>query len=157
WQPAEAEVHFPAQIGRYRVEKLLGEGGFGRVYLAHDDDLRRPVAIKVPRKDRVSKPEDIEAYLAEARTLASLDHPHIVPVYDLGRTEDGLCFVVSKFIEGHDLAAIIKETRLYWTEAAEVVASVAEALHHSHRHGLVHRDVKPSNILIDNNGKPYVA
>jgi serine/threonine protein kinase len=157
WRPAEADAQAPAQIDRYRVERLLGEGGFGRVYLAYDDDLKRSVAIKVPRKERISEPEDVEAYLAEARTLASLDHPHIVPVYDVGHTEDGLCFVVSKFIEGHDLATIIKETRLYWTEAAELVTTVAEALHYTHRHGLVHRDVKPSNILIDNGGKPYIA
>ena len=94
----------PATIGRYRVIRLLGQGGFGRVYLAHDDDLDRPVAIKVPNPERVAGPEDVEAYLAEARILAQLDHPHIVPVYDVGRTDDGLCYVVSKFIEGSDLA-----------------------------------------------------
>ena len=92
------------KIGRYTILGLLGKGGFGRVYLAHDDDLDRPVAIKVPDPERVSHPEDIEAYLNEARILASLDHPHIVPVYDVGRTDDGLCFVVSKLIEGSDLA-----------------------------------------------------
>jgi serine/threonine protein kinase len=157
WQPGEPQARVPAQIGRYRVERLLGEGGFGRVFLAYDEELTRPIAIKVPRKDRVSQPEDVEVYLAEARTLASLDHAHIVPVYDVGRTEDGLCFVVSKFIDGSDLATIIKETCLCCTKAVELVATVAEALHHAHRHGLVHRDVKPSNILIDTGGKPYVA
>ena len=91
-------------IGRYRVIRLLGQGGFGRVYLARDDELDRPVAIKVPNPERVAGPEDVEAYLAEARTLAKLDHPNIVPVYDVGRTDDGLCYVVSKFIEGSDLA-----------------------------------------------------
>src|SRR4051794_40732037 len=90
----------PRSIGRYRVIKLLGEGSFGRVYLAHDDELDRPVAIKVPRPDRISRPEDVESYLAEARTLARLDHPGIVAVLDVGRTDDGLCFVVSRFIEG---------------------------------------------------------
>ena len=87
-----------------RSSDVLGKGGFGEVFLGYDDDLDRPVAIKVPRPERVSQPEDIEAYLNEARILASLDHPHIVPVYDVGRTDDGLCFVVSKFIEGSDLA-----------------------------------------------------
>ncbi len=72
-------LHSP-KIGRYTVLGLLGKGGFGRVYLAHDDDLNRPVAIKVPRPERVFQPEDIEAYLNEARILASLDHPHVVPV-----------------------------------------------------------------------------
>ena len=94
----------PATIGRYRVIRLLGEGGFGRVYLAQDDELDRPVAIKVPNPERVAGPEDVAAYLAEAQVLAQLDHPHIVPVYDVGRTDDGLCYVVSKYIEGSNLA-----------------------------------------------------
>src|ERR1700722_20127229 len=94
----------PTQIGRYRVIRLLGRGGFGGVYLAHDDDLDRPVAIKVPNPQRITRDEDIEAYLREARILAKLDHPHIVPVFDVGRTEDGLCFIVSKLIEGTVLA-----------------------------------------------------
>src|ERR1700730_14247361 len=88
----------PRQIGRYRVEKVLGEGGFGRVYLAHDDQLKRPVAIKVPHRERIFSPAQVEAYLTEARVVASLEHPHIVPVYDVGSTGDGLCFVVSKFV-----------------------------------------------------------
>ena len=100
----DATQELPEKIGRYRVIRLLGQGGFGRVYLAHDDDLKRPVAIKVPNPERISRPEDVEAYLTEARILASLDHPHIVPVYDVGRTDDGLCYVVSKYIEGSDLA-----------------------------------------------------
>jgi len=82
----------------------LGQGGFGTVYLAHDDDLDRSVAIKVPNPDRITRSEDVEAFLIEAKILAKLDHPHIVPVFDVGRTEDGLCFVVSKLIEGSDLA-----------------------------------------------------
>src|SRR6516165_7104562 len=93
----------PSKIGRYRIIHRLGQGGFGTVYLAQDDDLDRPVAIKVPNPERIADPGDLEAYLAEARILARLDHPHIVPVFDVGRTEDGLCFVVSKLIEGSDL------------------------------------------------------
>lgn len=147
----------PANIGRYRVEKLLGSGRFGLVYLAHDDELNRPVAIKVPHRRRVSSPEDVETYLAEARMVASLDHAHIVPVYDVGRTEDGLCYVVSKFIEGSDLRKKIQQGRPPYGEVAELVATAAEALHHAHLHGLVHRDIKPSNILLDSGGKPYVA
>lgn len=145
------------RIGRYRIVRILGEGGFGRVYLAHDDDLHRPVAIKVSRPEQVARAEDVEAYLEEARILAQLDHPHIVPVYDLGRTEDGLGYIVSKFIEGSDLAVVIRSDRPSHLRAAELVATVAEALHYAHGRGLVHRDVKPSNILIDTTGRPCIT
>src|SRR5258708_37614279 len=77
-----APVAQPQHVGRYRIEKVLGQGGFGLVYLAHDDQLQRLVAIKVPHRKLVARPEDAAAYLTEARTVANLDHPNIVPVYD---------------------------------------------------------------------------
>jgi serine/threonine protein kinase/formylglycine-generating enzyme required for sulfatase activity len=147
----------PTHIGRYRIERLLGKGGFGLVFLAHDGQLQRLVAIKVPHPERVAKPEDAEAYLSEARTVASLDHPNIVPVHDVGSTEQYPCFVVSKYIDGMDLAGRLKASRLPLYETVQLIATVAEALHHAHKHGLVHRDIKPSNILLDKTGKPFVA
>ena len=147
----------PTHIGRYRVEKVLGKGGFGLVYLAHDDQLQRLVAIKVPHAKLVAQTTDAEAYLTEARTVANLDHPHIVPVFDVGSTEDFPCFVVSKYIDGTDLATRLKQSRLALHEAVELVATVAEALHHAHKQGLVHRDIKPGNILLDHSGKPFVG
>ena len=153
----DSDLGDPPAIGRYRVIRLLGQGGFGRVYLARDDELDRAVAIKVPNPERIAGPEDVEAYLAEARILAKLDHPNIVPVYDVGRTDDGLCYVVSKYIEGSDLAERLRQGRPSFRESAELVAVVAEALHHAHTRGLVHRDIKPANILIDASGEPCVA
>ena len=156
-QPSTPPTGDPTRVGRYRIIRRLGQGGFGRVYLAHDDDLDRAVAIKVPNPERVAGPEDIEAYLAEARSLARLDHPHIVPVHDVGRTGDGLCYVVSKYIEGSDLAEQLGWSRPTSRDSAELVAAVAEALHHAHTRGLVHRDVKPANILVDTAGRPCVT
>lgn len=158
-QPRAAAQHphqHPRRIGRYRIEKLLGEGGFGLVYLAHDEQLQRLVAVKVPHPNLLSRSEEAEAYLTEARTVASLDHPNIVPVFDVGSTADIPCFIVSKFIEGTTLAKKLKDNHTL-RETAELIATIAEALHHAHRKGLVHRDVKPSNILIDAAGKPHVA
>ncbi|HPM80792.1 MAG TPA: bifunctional serine/threonine-protein kinase/formylglycine-generating enzyme family protein [Candidatus Anammoximicrobium sp.] len=147
----------PEKIGRYRVLRVLAHGGFGCVYLARDDELARNVAIKVPQRHRVAEPRDVQAYLTEARLVARLDHPAIVPVYDVGRTEDGQCYVVSKLISGQNLATRILAGRVPAGEAVRIVMEVAEALHYAHTQGLVHRDIKPGNILLDAEGKPYVA
>ena len=143
---------------RYRPERVLGEGGFGRVYLAFDKELRRQVAVKVPTAKRFKKPEDAEIYLDEARTVAGLDHPNIVPVYDMGRTDDGSIYVVSKFIEGRTLRDRIKEDRPNHVEAATLLATIAQGLQHAHERRIIHRDIKPGNILIeDSTGTAYVA
>src|SRR5271168_2406398 len=156
-EPSVASESTPSQIGRYRIERVLGKGGFGLVYLAHDDQLSRPVAIKVPHRKLVDRPEAAEAYLTEARTVANLDHTHIVPVFDVGSTADCPCYVVSKYIDGTDLATRLKQSRLSIYETTEMVATIAEALHHAHKQGLVHRDIKPGNLLLDTSGKPFVA
>ena len=156
--PADRSAgEFPLRIGRYRIERVLGRGGFGLVYLAHDEQLHRAVAIKVPHPKRISKPEDADAYLVEARTVANLDHPGIVPVHDVGSSADCPCYVVSKYISGIDLATKIKQHRFQYREVAELVATVADALHYAHKQGLVHRDVKPANILISADGNPYLV
>jgi serine/threonine protein kinase len=146
----------PTHIGRYRVERLLGQGRFGRVYLAFDELLSRCVAVKVPRLRCLSRPEDAEAYLSEARVVAGLEHPNIVPVHDVGTTE-GSWFVVSKYVEGCTLAEKLLRGRLPHSEAGDLVAAVADAVHYAHTKGLVHRDIKPANILLDSAGKPHVA
>jgi len=145
------------QFGRYRLLRLLGEGAFGRVHLGFDDELQRQVAIKVPTPARFQTPGDADLYLAEARTVATLDHPNIVPVYDVGRTADGSIYVVSKFIEGPTLDDRIEE-RPAPDEASRLVGTIARALDHAHRKRLIHRDVKPANILIEaESGTAYLA
>ena len=146
------------QKGRYRLDRVLGEGSFGRVYLGFDEELLRRVAIKVPTKARFQKREDADDYLAEARVVASLDHPNIVPVYDMGRTDDGSIYVVSKFIEGGTLEGRIKAGRSAEKDSAQLLATLALALQHAHQKRLIHRDIKPANILIeDKTQTPYVA
>ncbi len=142
------------RLGRYRLQRRIGAGGFGAVYLAFDDELKRPVAIKVPCRERII---DAEAYLNEARTSARLTHPGVVPVYDVGRQNDGTLYVVMMFVDGPSLERLMETVRPSPAQAAGLMAQVAEAVHHAHTHGFVHRDLKPNNILLDRAGKPYVA
>jgi serine/threonine protein kinase len=144
-------------IGRYRVENLLGEGGFGHVYLAHDDELCRSVAIKVLRPERLADPRLVEGYRKEARTVASLDHPHIVPVHDVGSTQQVPFFIVLKYVDGTDLAKWLKVSLPALEQTIPLIATVAEALHYAHTCGLVHRDIKPANVLLDAARMPYVT
>lgn len=150
-------VDLPQSIGRYRVEQLLGAGSFGLVYLARDERLERLVAIKVPHPKRLASPDVAESYLREARLVAGLDHPHIVPVYDVGSSEDFCCFTVSKYIDGTTLSERMRQKRYSHADAAELIATLAEALHYAHQKGLVHRDIKPGNVLIDRQGTPFIA
>src|SRR5262249_5207199 len=152
-----APAGLPVRLGRYRVIAQVGSGAFGTVFRAYDADLQREVAIKVPHRHCLTSLEGADDYLAEARLLASLDHPGIVPVYDVGQAEGGGCYLVSKFIVGSDRAVRIRRARPSHAESAEIVARVAEALHHAHQRGLIHRDVKPANILLDLEGRPVVA
>jgi len=155
--PSSAETPMPGRIGRYQVERILGQGGFGLVYLARDEQLKRSVAIKVPHAHLVALEEDAEAYLNEARAVANLDHANIVPVYDCGSSEQFPCFIVSKYIDGADLAARLAKSPMSIDLTVETVATVAEALHYAHIQGLVHRDIKPGNLLLDQRERPYVA
>ncbi|MBM4088932.1 MAG: hypothetical protein FJ276_05790 [Planctomycetes bacterium] len=156
---ADAVVPLPGSElgGRYRLERILGRGGFGTVYLAHDSQLDRAVAVKVPRPERIVTPDEVAQFLTEARIVANLDHPGIAPVHDIGRTEDGYCYVVSKLVDGCNLREYCRRCWPSCCEAAGLVAQVAEALHHAHVRGIVHRDVKPCNILIDDSGKPFLT
>lgn len=147
----------PGAIGRYRILELIGQGGCGRVYRALDDELHRIVAIKIPRGEHLMKPQEIEDWYSEARALARLDHPHIVPIYDVGKTDRYPCFLVSKFIDGVSLSQKLRTGRPAVATAVRYIADIAEALHFSHTQGLVHRDVKSSNILIDNDDSAWLT
>jgi serine/threonine protein kinase len=141
---------------RYRLDALVGEGGFGRVYRGFDTWLERPVAVKVPRVDRPVTGGEVDQCRVEARKVARLRHPNIVPVHDVGR-EGASCFIVGEWVEGTNLATRIREGRPGPQESARIVAEIADALGHAHEAGFVHRDIKPSNILIDPHGRAYLT
>ncbi|MBC7853830.1 MAG: protein kinase [Pirellulaceae bacterium] len=145
------------RFGRYLVQKTLGQGAFGTVYLAHDEELDRLVAVKVPRRDRFHGEDELISFLDEARTAAKLRHPGIVSVFDAGRTAEGLPFVALAFIEGESLAQALKSQPPSPERAAQLMAAIAEAVAEAHRQGFVHRDLKPANILLDAQGNPHVA
>ena len=127
----------PTHVGRYRILRILGSGGFGKVYLAHDEQLKRDVALKVAHSKVAEAWIDRDLFLNEARLVANLDHPNIVPVYDVGSTADIPCFIVSKFIRGESLAQRRKRTPMNYNEVADLVAKIARALHYAHKQGVV--------------------
>ena len=147
---------FPRTVGRYRLDELVGTGGFGQVWRGFDPQLQRVVAIKIPRPDRLVLPDQTEWFLGEARKVASLRHPGIVPVHDVGQDGDW-CFIVSDFVEGGNLAQRIAGGCPSWEESARLVSEVADILQYAHDQGFVHRDIKPANIMLDTPGHPYLV
>jgi serine/threonine-protein kinase len=136
-------------VGRYKVERLLGQGGHGRVVSAFDTELERRVAIKIPHSPLAPLKD-------EARRIAKLRHDNIVAVHDVVE-DDGQWFLVSDYIDGQSLADLIAAGPLGIEEATSLIATVAEALDYAHEQGFIHRDIKPANILIDANGKPFLT
>lgn len=147
----------PYRLGRFELLDEVGVGSFGHVFRARDSELDRIVAVKVQRAGRFATEEDARRFLREARSAAPLVHPSIVSLYDTGCTDEGVCFLVTEFVDGETLDDRLRSGRLEFRETATLVAQVADALHYAHQHGVVHRDVKPSNILIDTSGKPHVS
>jgi serine/threonine protein kinase len=142
-------------IGRYRILERLGKGGFGLVYRAEDQLLKRLVAIKVLTKFRSS--DQVDLWLDEARVLAKLDHPAIVPIYDVGKTDSGDPYIVSKLIEGGTLESRLESAAWSIEDSVRVAKQLAQALDYLHSQGVIHRDVKPANILTTPDGNAVLA
>ena len=143
--------------GRYRLVELLGQGGMATIYRARDAQLDRDVAVKLIRPEYGEDPDFLSRFRDEARAAASLNHPNIVSVFDFGEGESGP-YLVMELLEGEDLASIIRGNGpLAPRQAARVSAEAAKALQAAHVRGIVHRDVKPSNILVGRDGRIKVA
>lgn len=140
------------KIGRYQIIHQLGRGGFGNVYLAQDPTLKRQVAVKVPRWDKVLKQSELDRFLNEGQMLAQVDHPSVVSVFDVD--QDGeIPFVVMQFVEGVSLGEKLKETKPDDSQIVEYLINIGEALQAAHQSLLVHRDFKPSNVIVKDTGQ----
>jgi YVTN family beta-propeller protein len=144
------------ELAGYRLEALIGRGGMGVVYRAYDLALERPVALKILAPELAADERFRERFLRESRLAASIDHPNIVPVYDAGGVA-GELYIAMRFVDGNDLRQLLTDGPLPEKQAAALAAQIAAALDAAHTRGLVHRDVKPSNVLITEDGHAYLA
>lgn len=150
WQPDKLP-----KLGKFDLLNIVGRGAFGTVYKARDTELQRIVALKIPRSGKLNSAEDEDRFIREGRNAAQLAHPGIVPIYDVGRS-DNFPYIVSEFVEGVTLSDQLTARRFSFRESAELIAQIANALEHAHRAGVVHRDLKPSNIMLTSEDKPRV-
>ncbi len=150
-----AAADLPRGFGRYKVLRSLGRGAFGNVYLAFDTQLKREVAIKVPRLRAASQAISRE-FLKEARQLAQLKHPGIVTVFDVG-TDGEAFFIVSDYLTGGTLESWLRSQQPSWQEAVRIAAAIADALAHAHAQRTIHRDLKPANVIMVEGMRPVLV
>jgi ABC-type branched-subunit amino acid transport system substrate-binding protein/predicted Ser/Thr protein kinase len=152
-----ADLDPGSEFGDYRITELLGRGGMGVVYRATDLQLERPVALKLIAPELAEDPRFRKRFLRESKTAASLDHGNVIPVYEAGE-QDGRLFLAMRYVEGSDLRALLAgQGTLPAEQALSILGRVADALDAAHAKGLVHRDVKPANVLLDERGHPYLT
>ena len=145
-------------FGRYRILKPLGEGGMGTVYLARDSQLDRLVALKVPKLEEKAGPdsEALKRFFQEARAAATLNHPNICPIHDVGEI-DGIPFLTMAYLEGQPLSALVERGKpMDQNQAAGIVRTLARAMEEAHGRGVVHRDLKPANVMMTARGEPVI-
>jgi len=152
----EQPLQLPRTLGKFQLLEVLGNGAFGTVYKARDAELGRTVALKLPRTGYFQSEEGRQRFLHEARSAARLRHPCVVQVHEIAH-EGNLTYIVSDYIEGATLADHSREGGVSHRQAAELLAEIADALQHAHDEGVIHRDVKPTNVLMDTQDRPHVT
>jgi len=147
------------QFGRYQLQRRLASGGMGVIYEAEDTQLKRTVALKMIRGAAFADDQEMARFTIESEAAAKLDHPHIVPIYEVGTT-DQQPFFTMKLIEGQNLATVLSKTpnrQFGAKQTAETLMPIAQAVHHAHQRGVLHRDLKPANILLEKNGHCWLS
>src|SRR5437868_5547019 len=153
---SERSVEMLGDLGDYELLEEIGSGGQGVVFRARQKSLNRTVALKVIGLGQWATKAHLKRFRREAEAAASLEHPGIVPIHEVGE-RDGSCYFSMKFIEGGQLDEVGRRAPMSIHQAAELIAKVARTVHYAHEHGILHRDIKPGNILLDGKGEPHLT